>query len=407
MFRSFFMAGYECAIGYNRHGQWIDQIHATQHDVWVRDDYRRLREVGIRTAREGVRWPLVDRGGRYDFSSLDPFLDAASEHGIELVLDLFHFGYPDGLDLFADEFPARFARYAAAVARHVSRKSDAQCWFTPINEPSYFAWAAGESGLFAPHQNGRGPELKIALARAAIDAIDAIRAELPSARIVSVDALCQVVPASADPWARADAESFNEGAVFEAWDMIAGRLHPELGGSPDHLGVVGVNYYWTNQWQLGTANGALAGSDPRRAKLRELVRRVWRRYGVDVAITETSHVGDERAPWLREVAVECEALLRDGVPLRGICLYPILGMPEWHARDEWARMGVWDLVPRGPTLARVACPDVLEALSEAQRLVIEISAAPREGARAPGRSSPRERRRAARPATRAASRTRA
>ena len=40
MFRSFYLAGFECATGYNMHGEWIDQIAATEHDLHVR---RRLR----------------------------------------------------------------------------------------------------------------------------------------------------------------------------------------------------------------------------------------------------------------------------------------------------------------------------------------------------------------------------
>ncbi|HKX27776.1 MAG TPA: glycoside hydrolase, partial [Blastocatellia bacterium] len=60
MFKSFFQAGFEAATGYNRHRQWIDQIAATQHDLQIDDDYRRLRDAGLLTAREAVRWPLVD-----------------------------------------------------------------------------------------------------------------------------------------------------------------------------------------------------------------------------------------------------------------------------------------------------------------------------------------------------------
>ena len=33
------------------------------------------------------------------------------------------------------------------------------------------------------------------------------------------------------------------------------------------------------------------------------------------------------------VAAECEMLLEEGVPVCGVCLYPILGMPEWHSPD--------------------------------------------------------------------------
>ena len=78
MFRSFFHAGFECTTGWNRHGEWIDQIAATQHDQFADEDYRLLGEVGIRTVREAVRWPLVDRSGRYDFASLKPMLAADS-----------------------------------------------------------------------------------------------------------------------------------------------------------------------------------------------------------------------------------------------------------------------------------------------------------------------------------------
>ena len=35
---------------------------------------------------------------------------------------------------------------------------------------------------------------------------------------------------------------------FEAYDMLMGRQEPELGGSPDMVDVVGVNFYPHNQW---------------------------------------------------------------------------------------------------------------------------------------------------------------
>ena len=374
MLRTFFSAGFECATGYNAHGQWIDQIAATQHDHFVAEDYRRLREVGMAAAREGVRWPLVDRAGRYDFASVRSFLAAARTHGVELVHDLFHFGYPDDVDLFAPSFPDRFAEYCAAAARFIAAESDGPYWFTPINEPSYFAWAAGEAGLFAPHQRGRGFELKVALARAAIHGIDAIRAECRDAHIVNVDALCRVVSPADRPELATEAATFNDRAVFESWDMLSGRLRPELGGTPAHLDVVGINYYWTNQWELGRTGLPLSDADPRRWPLRRLVRSVWERYGAAMLVTETSHVGEMRPVWLRELAAEVEALIDDGVPLGGVCLYPILGMPEWHAPGAWTRMGLWDLVPQSPTLGRVPYEPMLEALREAQRLERRITA---------------------------------
>jgi beta-glucosidase/6-phospho-beta-glucosidase/beta-galactosidase len=374
MFRSFFFAGFEGATGYNQRGDWFDQVAATCHDRHADDDYRRLAEVGIHAAREAIRWPLVDRGGRYDFSSVKPFLDASRRHRIEVIWDLFHYGYPRELDLFAEGFVERFAAYCAATARYVCAHQEGTCYFTPINEPSYFAWAAGDAARFAPHCRGRGSELKVILARAAIAGINAIRAVVPGARFVNVDPLCNVVPPHGRFDLLADANAFNREAVFESWDMLCGRVRPELGGSRDHLDIVGVNYYWTNQWELGKDGEPLADDDPRRVSLTRLIRRVWQRYGGDVLITETAHVRNMRPTWLNYVAEQCETLLDQGVPLRGVCLYPILGMPEWHSPEEWVPMGLWDIMHEHPARIRQLCGPMWEALRHAQRLEFRYAA---------------------------------
>jgi hypothetical protein len=86
-------------------------------------------------------------------------------------------------------------------------------------------------------------------------------------------------------------------------------------------------------------------------------------------ITETSHIGHNRGPWLREVVGMAEALLSEGEPLRGVCLYPILGMPEWHDRDIWTPMGLWDpLCHRDPSAGRLVCTPMLDALRSAEKV---------------------------------------
>jgi hypothetical protein len=197
----------------------------------------------------------------------------------------------------------------------------------------------------------------------------------PDARIVNVDSLCHVVTPFDQLDLQSEADEFNHGAVMQGWDMLAGRLLPELGGSPRHLDIIGINYYWTNQWELHRPGLPLDDCDPRRLPLRQLVRAGWERYGAaGILITETSHVGDMRPVWLRELADECAALLVAGVPLRGVCLYPVLGMPEWHKRDEWTRMGLWDLLPADDVLARVPHEPTLAALREAQSLLEPLHA---------------------------------
>ena len=210
MFKSFYFAGFECATGYNATGEWIDQIAATHHDKHADEDYARLREVGIYAAREAIRWPLVDRGrGRYDFSSAAPFIEASRKHRIEVIWDLFHYGFPDDLDLFSEEFPRRFADYCTAAAEYICSQQSGTCYFTPVNEPSFYSWAGGTVGRFAPHCVGKGVELKRALIRAAIQGINAIRAVVPGARMVNVDPLCHVVPPADKPELAGQAAWFN------------------------------------------------------------------------------------------------------------------------------------------------------------------------------------------------------
>ena len=365
MFRSFFWGGFDCSAGLNADRVRFDHTAATAHDLRLEEDYRLLAGAGIHVVREGVCWPAAAVGMRGVEAHLRRVLQAAEHYGMDVVFDLCHFGYPDDVDVFSAEFVERFRDYSCHIARVVSASSSRDCAFAPVNEPSYWAWAGGHAALFAPHLEGRAFDLKTALVRAAIAAIDAIWSVSPDATIVSVDPICRVVAPRDRPDLIPIAEDFNTGAVLEGWDMLAGRLLPELGGSRRHLGVVGVNYYWTNQWEWGAPEVPLAADDDRRWSLCELVTFVWQRYGGDVVISETSHINEHRAAWIATLACEAQRLRASGVPLRGICLYPVLGMPHWHRQHEWLMMGLWDLLDRS-ALDRVPNEPALHALRRAQ-----------------------------------------
>jgi hypothetical protein len=347
LFSSFFLGGFECATGHNREQRWIDAVADTQHDTHAHADYALLHSVGIRAARDGIRWPLVDMGaGQYDFSSAQAQIAAARASGTTVVWDLFHFGYPTGLDPLSSNFVQRFVAYCTACARHLRDELPAPHWFTPVNEPSFFSWAAGQDAQFAPHWRGQAHTLKRALVQATIHGMDAIRKVLPAARFLHVDPVCHAIACDDTPAALAQAQRFNTVDVFEALDMLCGRSAPELGGHPEYIDVIGMNYYWTCQWQFGQEQRAepwLPHDDTRRLPFDALVQRVWQRYGKDMIISETAHWGDARASWIQELAHGCERLFAAGVPLRGVCLYPVIGMREWHAPHTWLPMGLWDI----------------------------------------------------------------
>src|SRR5215207_7797211 len=125
VFQSFWMGGFECSthrlprrktLG-RFAGQRLDLIASTRHDKFALEDYTRLRDVGMRTARDGVRWHLIEKSpSRYDFSSLLPMLRAARETQTQIIWDLLHYGWPDGLNIWGAAFVERFERFARAVA---------------------------------------------------------------------------------------------------------------------------------------------------------------------------------------------------------------------------------------------------------------------------------------------------
>ena len=50
---------------------------------------------------------------------------------------------------------------------------------------------------------------------------------------------------------------------------------------------------------------------------------------------------DARPAWLRYVGREVRAAMRSGVPLEGLCMYPILNHPGWDD-DRHCHNGLWD-----------------------------------------------------------------
>jgi len=274
LFDTFWIAGYESATHINIHGTRLDIVAAVQHDRQVAADYALLRSVGIRTARDAVRWHLVDRGTRrYDWSPVLPLIAGARRSGVEVSWDLLHFGWPDGVDPFSEEFVERFAAYAHAFAVLWGRESDSRLIVTPVNEISFLSFAGGEKGFFNPFATRRGDELKEQLVRAAIAACREIRAVARSARFVHSDPIINIIADPTRPEDRLQAELYRL-SQYAAWDMIAGRTRPELGGRPEYLDVVGVDYYVHNQW---IHNGKmLPPSHPQHLPLRYMLRELHR-----------------------------------------------------------------------------------------------------------------------------------
>jgi beta-glucosidase/6-phospho-beta-glucosidase/beta-galactosidase len=353
----------------------IDMLAATQHDVFAREDYARLRQQGIRTVRDGVRWPCVETSpGQYDWSTFVPMVRAAEAEGMQVIWNLLHYGWPPDIDILSGAFVDRFARYCAAAARIVKNESARVPFYIPVNEISFFAWAVGLVGCIQPLHVGKADEIKRQLVRAAIAGMNAVWDVDPRARFAHVDPVIHVVPPKNRPDLAEQAINQRNGQ-FEAWDMLCGRMCPELGGAIKYLDIVGVNYYHANQFE--TPDVRLRWEDEPRddrfVPFHKLLDEIYQRYGRQIFVAETSHFGSGRGKWIREIAEEAYIARMQGIPLEGVCLYPIIDRPDWEDQNWWHNSGLWDLKAGSDgQLERVVCQEYLEALHHSQSLLKQV-----------------------------------
>jgi len=330
LFQSFFMGGFECSTHRQADGRRLDMLASTQHDRFAAKDYRLLEEYGMLTARDALRWHLIERKPWvYNWASFLPMLRAARETGQQVIWDLFHYGWPEGLDLFAPEFVERFAGFAREFALLMKEEGVGVPFVTPINEISFFSWAGGETGILNPFAKGRGTELKRQLVRANIAAIKELRLVNPETRLIQVDPMINVIARRDRPEDIPKAEAFRL-SQFNVWDMVAGHLEPELGGQPEFLDIIGVNYYIHNQWRYPGGHGSMiTPSDPRYRHVRWMLAELYERYGRPLFIAETGIEDETRPTWLRYITNEVAAAVALGVPVEGLCIYPITNHPGW------------------------------------------------------------------------------
>ena len=372
-FQSFWWAGFECTDQLNCFGNRVDFLPLTGHLQLLPEDYQRLVPFNLRTVREGIRWSQVEqRAYQYDWRVLATMLTEGHRQGIQQVWDLCHFGYPDDLTPLHPMFARRFAHLCQAFVRFFrDRYPDETLVVTPINEVSFISWLGGDARGTSPYCTKQGLEVKIGLMRAYIEGVAAMRELDPGIRILTTEPLVHIVPPlNATPKQIRDA-AVADNNQFQATDILAGRLMPELGGRPEFLDIVGLNYYYNNQWELGTnaqLGWADAIPDPRWTPFRNLLLKAWKRYQRPIALTETSHPGVDRPGWIEMIGRECAAVMQAGVPLWGACLYPIVDRPDWDHLDQWHRSGLWDAdlsqTPPGRRLAE----DYANALHWAQHI---------------------------------------
>jgi beta-glucosidase/6-phospho-beta-glucosidase/beta-galactosidase len=337
----------------------LDEHELTEHSLRWKEDLAALKDLGATAVRYGVCWPTVHIAPDvFDWSVLDRVVPyAVDELELTIVADLVHYGTPRWLaGSFADpRYPEAIAAFAAAFA---SRYRDRVRHFTPLNEPVTTASFCGLRGVWPPALTGWDGWVAVAvpIALGMARTTHAIRSAHPDAVIVHVEAATLITTGESEHTEHAD---LLRAIGWLPTDLLMGTVtadHPmrpwlvEHGAAEDDLSwlvdnaaspdVMGVNYYPDlTPRRLESLDGrpTQVSHDRGATGLREAVAGFAIRYGLPVAITETSVEGTDevREAWLRASAAVVSELVEEGVDLRGYTWWPMLDFVDW----SWAASG--------------------------------------------------------------------
>ena len=381
----------------NRVGQeYFDQLERSGHAARP-SDLDLFAGLGLRAMRYPVLWERTAPDGleRADWNWADERLARLRELNVRPIVGLVHHGSgPRETSLVDPSFADELAAYAGAVAERYPWVED----YTPVNEPLTTARFSGLYGHWYPH--GRD-DLTFARAlltqcRAIVLSMRAIRKVNRSARLIQTEDLGKTFSTRTLFY---QAEFENE-RRWLSYDLLAGRVtrdHAmwsylrsvgieeaaldwfiENSCPPD---IIGINHYLTSERFLDErvgrypvcthgGNGRHAYADVEAVRVcaegtagpRALMKEAWERYGSPLAITE-AHLGctrEEQLRWFKEVWDGAHRLKQEGVDVRAVTAWSLLGAYDWHnllTRDEGRyESGVFDLRaprPRPTALARM------------------------------------------------------
>ena len=358
--------GIECTV--NRVGhRFHDQLRFSGHHSRLRD-LDALSSIGMSWLRYPILWEHVAPRSlaRSSFERSDRQLGRLRQVGLEPIIGLLHHGSgPRYTSLLDPHFPRKFAAYAERVARRYP-------WlkrFTPINEPLTTARFSALYGHWYPHARDDR-----SFARALFNqvwgtvlAMRAIRTVIPGAELIQTEDLGYV---RSTPDLAYQAEFENE-RRFLSLELLMGRVSPDhplfdylihagiteqeleqLIERPCPPDVVGFNYYVTGERFLDSrvelyppqvvgGNQVERYADVEAVRVcrsgllgpTALLRQAWSRLGLPLAITEAHLSGcpEDRARWFSYVWTGAEAALDEGIPVRAVTAWALLGSYGWDA----------------------------------------------------------------------------
>ncbi|MGZ8538579.1 MAG: family 1 glycosylhydrolase, partial [Flavisolibacter sp.] len=357
--------GLGCTI--NRvNNNFFDQFAYSGH--YEREaDIDSIAALGIKKLRYPVLWekhqPAIDT--LIDWTWTEKRLNKIRGHNIDVIAGLVHHGSGPSFTQLADR---NFPNLLAAYAKQVAEKFPWIEYYTPINEPLTTARFSGLYGLWYPHQKNTKSFMQMLLneLKGTVLAMQEIRKINPNAKLVQTEDLGKTY----------STKPLNYQAKFEnerrwlTFDILCGRFDKNhklwkyftkfsipredfqfFLDNPCPPDIFGFNYYLTSErfldhrtqlypshTQGGNNRHRYVDVEAVRVELDEetgievLLREAWQRYKKPIAITEV-HLHctrEEQLRWFKQVWESANRLKAEGMDLRAVTSWAILGSFGWN-----------------------------------------------------------------------------
>ncbi|MBV8102744.1 MAG: family 1 glycosylhydrolase [Verrucomicrobia bacterium] len=344
----------------------IDQFAWTQHDrFWRQDLALAAQDLGCVWIRYPLVWTRLEpEPGQFNWDWADERLEAAAKAGLNLILDLVHFGVPEWLpEAVGDiDFPRALERFTEAFADRYSGHP-AIASICPVNEPLTTAFFCGDAGLWPPFGRGLQDYMTVLrqIAEALVRSIRVLRAKMPGTEILMCDSLEVATteePSSSERTSPFLLESLGADVARRmerrhlAVDLVTGRVGPRhflwdwlrqngfsridllwFRQNAQEVDVIGLDYYNHTEVEILTS--------PEGHYLQRIARNplglyraaqdYWHRYHRPLMITETSATGSNqmKLDWLERCVSDIRRLRADGFPVIGYTWWPLIDHLDW------------------------------------------------------------------------------
>ena len=299
-----------------------DEVRLIRHDEFLEADYQLLAATGFLGVRDAAWWYISHPApNTFDWTWLDRVVAAAEKFHLKLYLDLWHYGYPDWLDILSPEAPLHFADFA----RRIAQRYPSLAYYCVCNEPSLLVEMAGKQGLWSPFLYEADPAaFRRQVSRMIIEASKAILEVKPDAVLI--------IP---EPWHATDRIPEDDQAAV--LDMVLGLRDPELGGCSDLVTIIGLNHYRDST--LPPFHRLLINAQKHWPS-----KQLW--------VTETSGppTGWQQAEWFWWMLAETRLAAMSGVNIPVFTWAPVISMYDWVDETLQLHNGIWIIDENGRRL---------------------------------------------------------